>query len=236
MRLNGTLRTGIVALALAAAASAPVMAQAWTEYQNVEDGFSIAFPGQPAVTAITWKTQLGFVLPARVYSAERAGGRFTVTVVDYRGIEAQAIERIKTCHAGADTCLGSRLSGEAYWRHEVRGGIIDATQRFLKRDVELTHYQWNHMDLVEGSMLSFHNRADQSRTYAFIAMREMKLYIVEGTVPKDAAEPGLFQQSLGWVDADGNPIRYETIYSNQFHGLKQYPAPGNTRAATPARR
>jgi hypothetical protein len=236
MRLTRGLMTGVLALGVTLAAALPAGAQAWTEYKNVEDGFSIAFPGQPAVSAITWKTQLGFELPARVYTAERAGGRFTVTVVDYRGIEAQAKERIKTCDPGSDTCLGSRLSGEAYWRHEVRGGIIDATQRFLKRDIELTHYQWNHMDLVEGSMLSFNNKADGSRTYAFIAMREMKLYIVEGTVPKNAVEPGLFQQSLGWVDADGNPIRYETIYSNQFHGLKQYPVPGNQRAATPARR
>ena len=218
----------IVTLTLAFAS--PANAQEWVEYRNVEDGFSVAFPGAPRVASTTWKTELGFVLPARVYSAEAASGKYSVTVVDYRPLEAQGAERAKTCPAGAPTCTGSDLSGAAYWKHETRGGIIDATARLLKRDVEITHYQWSHMDLVEGHFLQLTNRADQSRTFAFIGMHEMKLYIVEGTVPKGAPQPALFQQSVGWVDRNGNGIRYESIYSNGFHGLKEYPAPRNTRA------
>ena len=224
MALGCALGAGLVL-----AAAMPAAAQEWTEYTSIDDNFTIVFPGQPRVTETTWKTQLGFTLPARVYSAERDGGRFSVTVIDYRGIEALANERIKTCPEGADTCTGSRLSGAAYWKHEVRGGLIDAASRYLRPDIRITHYQWNHMDLVEGQMLQMTHTADQSRSYVFLAMREMKLYIIDGTVPKDAVEPGLFQQSLGWVDEDGNPIRYESIYSNQFHGLKEYPAPRNTR-------
>ena len=49
--------------------------------------------------------------------------------------------------------------------------------------------------IFDGSIL-----ADQSRTFAFVAMRENKLYILEGTVPKGYPEPGLFQQSIGWLD------------------------------------
>jgi hypothetical protein len=60
---------------------------------------------------------------------------------------------------------------------------------------------------------------------AFVAMHEQKLYILEGTVPKGYPPPGLFQQSMGWVDKDGNGIRYQTIYSNLFHGMRQYPPP-----------
>jgi hypothetical protein len=30
---------------------------------------------------------------------------------------------------------------------------------------------------------------------------------------------------MGWVDKDGNGIRYQTIYANQFYGLKQMPPP-----------
>lgn len=230
-RVSMIARACALSVGLALSSALPAVAQEWTEYQNVEDGFSIVFPGQPRVAETTWKTQLGFTLPARVYTAERDGGRYSVTVVDYRGIEAQAIERAKTCEAGLDTCIGSRLSGEAYWRHEVRGGLVDATFRFLQRDVELTHYQWNHMDLVEGHMLQLTDRRSRSRTYAFVAMREMKLYVVEGTVPANAPEPALFQQSLGWVEKDGTGIRYESIYSHQFHGLKEYPVPGNARAS-----
>ena len=69
------------------------------------------------------------------------------------------------------------------------------------------------------------NNADQSRTFAFIGMHDMKLYVLEGTAPSGYPEPGLFQQSMGFVDKNGNGIRYNTIYSNQYYGLKQMPPP-----------
>lgn len=54
-------------------------------------------------------------------------------------------------------------------------------------------------------------------------MHENKLYIVEGTVPAGYPEPGLFQQSLGWLDESGNGIRYQSLY---HHG---FPAPARGR-------
>ena len=50
-----------------------------------------------------------------------------------------------------------------------------------------------------------------------------KWYVLEGTVPRGFPEPGLFQQSMGWVDKDGNGIRYQTIYFNELYGLKECP-------------
>ncbi|MBI3047172.1 MAG: hypothetical protein HYY76_02570 [Acidobacteria bacterium] len=74
-----------------------------------------------------------------------------------------------------------------------------------------------------------------SRTFAAIHMHEHRLHILEATVPEGAPEPGIFQQSMGFVDRDGNGIRYQSVYSNIF------PAPPRTRggqggagAATPA--
>jgi len=64
---------------------------------------------------------------------------------------------------------------------------------------------------------------------AFIAMRENRLYVLEGTVPKGYPEPGLFFQSLGWVDKDGNGIRYQQIYVNEIYGLGLYPEPGHNQ-------
>ena len=64
---------------------------------------------------------------------------------------------------------------------------------------------------------------------AFIAMRENRLYIMEGTVPKGYPEPGLFYQSLGWVDKDGNGIRYQQIYVNEIYGLGLFPEPGHNQ-------
>jgi hypothetical protein len=84
---------------------------------------------------------------------------------------------------------------------------------------------WNHQDLVEGHQLQLTNNADQSRTFAFITMRENKLYIVEGTVPKGWPEPALFQNSMGFLDKAGNGVRYQTIYSNTVYGLGDREAP-----------
>jgi hypothetical protein len=96
------------------------------------------------------------------------------------------------------------------------------------------------MDLVEGHEIHLTNNADQSRTLAFVAMRENRLYVMEGTVPKGYPEPGLFYQSLGWVDKDGNGIRYQAIYVNEIYGLGLYPTPphgggGGGGGAAPAR-
>ena len=196
----------------------------WTEYKNIQDGFTVVFPGQPKVAATTWTSEFDYTLPARVYRAERGPERYSLTVVDYSPIELQALVRVKKCAPGAEPCLGSELSGPSYWRHDVRGALIYATSKFLERNAKVTRYHWVHQDLVEGHQLQLTN-ADQSRTFAFVGMHEMRLYILEGTVPKGHPEPGLFQQSMGWVDKDGNGIRYQSIYANQFYGLKQMPPP-----------
>ena len=93
-----------------------------------------------------------------------------------------------------------------------------ATFHLLQRDAKVTFYAWYNADLVEGHQLQLTN-ADGTRTFAAIHMHENRLYIVEGTVPKGAPQPALFQQSLGFIDKEGKRIRYTTTYSNA------YPAP-----------
>ena len=203
----------------------PAGAQDWAEYKNVPDGFRVLFPGQPKIEEIKWTSEMGYTLPARVYTANRGPERYSVTVVDYGPIEQQGIARRKACPPGAETCIGSDLSGPGHWKHDVRGAMIFVTSKFLQRDAKLTHYLWNHQDLVEGHELQLTNNADQSRTFVFVGMHEMKLYVLEGTVPKGAPEPALFQSSAGWLDKEGNGIRYQTIYANQFYGLKEMPLP-----------
>ncbi len=78
------------------------------------------------------------------------------------------------------------------------------------------HSEWNNIDLVEGTMIYMTNNPDKSRTSAGIYMHENKLYILEGTVPGGYPEPGFFQQSIRWLDENGNDIRYLTIYHNGF--------------------
>ena len=207
--------------------SGPAVAQPWTEYVNTRDGFKVNFPGQPTVTETTWQSQLDYVLPARVYSADRGREHYSVTVVDYSDLERQGIERARNCPPGNAQCRANAgpILGPGYWKHDERGAVVYATFRLLQRDATLTGLAWEWQDLVEGHLIQLTNNADQSRTFAYVAMHENKLYIVEGTVPRGFAEPALFQQSLGWVDKDGNRIRYRIVYSNAYHGMGVYPVP-----------
>ncbi len=223
--------TFIAALSLSLAVTSPAAAQEWIEYQNNQDGFKVDFPYQPKVTDTTWTTEQGYVLPARVYSADSNGGHYSMTVVDYTGIERLGMERSEKCPVGAETCQGQpagqlrSVIGPGYATQDIRDAIVYATFKYLQRDVKVTEYLWNWQDLVEGHQLQLTNTADQSRTYLYISMHENKLYIQDATVPKNYPEPGLFQQSLGYVDKDGKGIRYQAIYSNEFHGLRIDPVP-----------
>ncbi len=223
MRVTAFIFALVVSMAGAAAAQD---AQEWDLYTNIPDGFKINFPGQPTVTETTWTSQMDYTLPARVYSATKGRERYSVTVVDYTSIEQQGIERAKICPAGNANCRSTAppALGAGYARHDERGAIVYATLKLLQRDAKLTGLHWDWQDMVEGHFIQLTN-ADKSRTHAYVAMHQHKLYIIEGTVPEGYPEPGLFQQSLGWVDKDGNGIRYQQIYSNSYHGLGVYPVP-----------
>jgi len=204
----------------------PALAQEWTEYNSGRDGFQALFLGQPRVVETTYKSQAGFKLPARVYSIERARQRYSVTVVDYTGIEELGKERVKTCPVGAEPCLGTpELSGVGYWKHDTRGAPLYAASLFLKRDVKLTEMFWEQVYSISGIALQLTSNVDESRTFAHIVMHEMKLYMVEATVPKGAPEPLLFVTGFALLDKDGKELRYKSLYSHEIHGLKEAPVP-----------
>jgi hypothetical protein len=221
MRLSSAV-TAAVVLSL----SSPALAQEWTEFISKEDRFATNFPGPPRITETTFKSQFGADLPARVYSATLGSSRFSLMVVDYRPIEKILTEKAKACPAGAETCLGGTNAGSStgagYWKVDVAGAITYATWQIMQRDAKVTELIWTNIDLVEGHMLHLTNK-DQSRTFVSIFMHENKLYVGEATVPAGDPEPGLFQQALGWIDENGDSIRYQTLYHNGF------PAPPRAR-------
>ena len=200
-------------------------AQEWDEYTSLQDGFRINFPGTPKVTEGKWTSQLNYVLPDRVYSAERGKERYSVTVVDYSGIEQQGIERAKSCPPGNANCRANAPAtlGPGYSHHDERGAIVYATFKLLQRDAKVNYLAWDWQDLVEGHIVQLTNNTDRSRTYVAIYMHDNRLYMLEGTVPSGFPEPALFQQSLGFVDKNGNGIRYSDYYDND------YPAPPPAR-------
>ncbi len=152
--------------------------------------------------------------------------RYSLTVVDYSTIQQQGVERAKSCPPGNANCRANapEALGAGYARHDERGAIVFATFKLLQRDAKLNYLTYEWQDLVEGHIVQLTN-ADRSRTFAWIGMHAHKLYILEGTVPEGRPEPGLFQQSMQWVDTSGNGIRYQSIYSNSFHGMGVYPQP-----------
>jgi hypothetical protein len=218
--------TALIVTALVILMSAPAAAQEWEDYVNTQDGFHVNFPGKPRITEITVKSQMEYVLPARVYSVEKGRERYSVTVVDYTTLEQQGIERAKTCPPGNAQCRqNAGIMGPGYWMHDMRGAVMFATSQLVKRDAKVTGLGWEWQEMVEGNFVQLTN-TDQSRTFAWVTMHEKKLYILEGTVPAGAPEPGLFQQSWSFVDANGNTIRYQqVIYSNAYHGMGVYPKP-----------
>ena len=208
----------------------PASAQDWELFVFAEDGFSANFPGRPRIERTTWVSQYRYTLPARVYTASRGAERYSATVVDYRGLEAQGVARGTACPAGAETCAGTQdgrqgaIIGLGYWKMDVRGALAYATLKFLQRDATVTDFTMQFQDVVEGYLLNLTNR-DGSRTLAYVTMHENRLYVFEGTVPKGYVEPALFQGSIGFVDAGGRSIRYLNWYSNGIHGLRQYERP-----------
>jgi hypothetical protein len=203
----------------------PALAQEWIEYISQQDSFSVNFPVQPEVRDIAYPSEYGVTLPGRVYNSVDGKSRYSVTVVDYSNVQKLHADRLKGCNGYPDTCANP--SG-----NELRGAIDFALWSFLQRGVKFTHYAYYDADRIEGRRLQLLN-PDGSRTFAAIHLYQNRLYIFEGTVPAGSPPPGLFQQSLGWVDKEGNRIRYQSIYSNAYPPpplqLQLSPAEGRER-------
>lgn len=200
--------------------SGPAHAQEWIEYVSRTDFFSVNFPDQPKIRDITWETEYSVTLPGRVHEHVDGPNRYSVTVIDYRDIQKIHAGRLEGCTKYPNLCNNPYVG-------ELRGALDYAAWGLLKRDSKLTHYAYYNTDRVEGRRLQLLN-PDRSRTFAAIHMHQNRLYILEGTVAANMPPPGLFQQSLGFVDAEGRRIRYESAYSNN------YPAPPLQRNIAPA--
>src|SRR4029078_6562938 len=223
------MRLTLLAVACVLACTAALVAQqeTWTEFVSREDAFRITFPGKPNVQQIAWTSQMGYSLPARVFTVERGREHYSVTAVDYRGIEKLGIAKSQSCTPGAETCIGgqTRIVGPGYWKSDVPGEITYAVFKLLQRDVKLTGMTWNWAEQVEGTLLQFTNNADQSRTSASLYMHDNRLYVIEGRVPKGYPEPELFKMSIGFIRPDGTESNiYSSVYNN-YMGLGESPLP-----------
>ena len=216
----------LLSLLLLVVPGVAVAQEEWEVYVSPQDSFTVNFPGKPQIAEISWRSQLGFTLPGRVYSAEKGRERFSLTVVNYQPLEAQGIARWKQCPPGNAQCRdGGETIGPAYWKQDERGAIAYAIAKYLKNPAyEVTDYAWDWQDMVEGYHLQL--KGGGMRTLVYVAMHDRKLYVLEAVSPESFPEPGLFTHSMGYLDKDGKRIRYtETVYSGSYHGLGVYPRP-----------
>jgi len=205
--------------------STSASAQDWIEYLNRDDAFTVNLPQQPRVQDITYKTEYGLALPGHVYSVESGKNRYSITVVDLVDTEKLHTARVEECKkkgGEGDACQND-------WRVDVQGAIVHAAWQFFQRNAKVTHYSWYVLDQVEGNPRQLAN-PDGSRTFAAIHRHGTRLYILEATVPKGAPAPGLFQQSLQFLDDTGKPLRYRTFYTTGYSEPWKFPAPPPPRA------
>jgi hypothetical protein len=214
----------MIPAALILSLSQPVFGQDWTRFVSAEDGFSANYPGPPKVETITYTSQYHQPLPAKVYTAADALGRYSTTVVDYRNIEQLHTDRAAKCQAakGANQQDGDTCQND--FRVDVAGATDYAVWNFIKQDgVKLTSYMFYFVEMVSGRLLQMTN-ADKSRTYAAVHQHAGRLYIHQATVPPGMPEPILFMQSLAWADDKGLAIRYRTLYTEGY-GEWKFPSP-----------
>jgi len=194
------MRSLRVALATSALFVSATCYAEWFEYINVEDHFGVNFPGEPVVTPFDYHSEFEAVFPGRIYAVDVGGDHYSVTAVDFTDSKRIHEEMVKT----------EAASGANVWINDQRASVARAARQFRERGGKITYDAWSHIDLVEGHQLQITN-ADGSRTYAGIYMNgnSSHLYIVEATVAPGSPPAGLFQQSLRFVDDNGERIRYQ---------------------------
>jgi hypothetical protein len=175
MRLVRIIPAALILLVWGASA----FAQEWIEYVDRKEFFQINFPGQPAVKDISYKTENGETVPAKVYTAKEGPATYVLTVVNYKGGEAG----------------------------DYRGSTAWAAWNFRKRGGVVTYDAYAQTDRIIGHQLQITN-PDKSRSYIGIHPNMRRLYIMEATAPPDYPPPSDFPQTISLLDEQGRRIRY----------------------------
>ncbi len=177
------------------------VAQRWIPYASATDGFRIMTPGEFAIEEIDFETEYGIVVPARVFSHENDTGRYSVTVVDYR--ESQRLHDERLQEIGA-------IYQPIYGQVDVRGSIAYAAKKIRDRASTIEYDAYHYISRIDGHQLQTTN-PDQTRTFAAIYLYESRLYVIDATASPDIAPPGMFQQSLEFIDEDGEVITFRNF-------------------------
>lgn len=194
------MRGTILGMLIASIGSMPAAyGQSWFEYVNREDRFGVNFPSEPEIDSVEYTSEFGAVFPAKVYRAMRGDDLYAVTVVDFA--ESQQV------HAAMEKTEAA--SGANVWINDQRAAVAKAAREFRQRGGDVTYDAWSHIDLVEGHQLQITND-DGSRTYAAMYFNgdSRRLFVLEATVSPRSPPAGQFQQSLRFLNVEGERVRY----------------------------
>ena len=181
------MRFGIIPLALALVLAGRVSAQVeWQEFTDRAQHFTVNFPGEPKVETISYKTEKGTSLPAKVYTAKDArGGEYSITVVDYTSAPDQAPGAI------AQAAKAVRAKGD------VRYDGLEHTNNMKSQRVSVVLPDSGRFLLSETLM-------DHGR-----------LFMLQADTPPKLPPPAQFQASLQVLDDAGVAIRYKNPESTE---------------------
>ncbi|NNC66151.1 MAG: hypothetical protein HKN84_15310 [Gammaproteobacteria bacterium] len=177
--------------------SSTALAQRFAPFESMEDRFRILAPaGEFDIDTIDFESEYGIVVPARVHKAETDGGTYTLTVVDF----TNAVDLHRE--------LGDHIS--VYGEVDVRASVAYVARQIRERAETIEYDNYHYIGRVDGHQLHTTN-PDGTRTYAGIYLLESKLYVIDATVKPGAPPGGIFQQSLEFLDDDGNGIMFRTF-------------------------
>jgi hypothetical protein len=177
MRFIGLI-PAVVALFLSGAASA----QVWEEYVNRGDFFTVNFPGDPTVQEITYKTAKGTSLPAHVYTAQDAKGRYTMTVVDY------------------STASQDELAG-----------AVDEAAKAIRAKGTPKYDEVNMLDMHRSWRITVETPDKRRILGEILAADNKRLYISQADTALNVPPPAQFSVSLQILDKDGVRIRNKEV-------------------------
>ena len=181
-------------------------AKDWTEYTSRLDRFMVPAPGEPKMETITWDSEYGAKFPGRVYRWAQGRSQYSVTVVDYSDAERIHSELNHVAYQG----------GPGYWTIDIMASIDYAAMRYRQKPgVRVTYDAWHYIERVTGHELQLTN-PDATRSYVGIYLHDNRLYVLDATAPPNDPPPIIFQQSFGFLDANGNPVQYKEFYFNRL--------------------
>lgn len=211
----------LLPIALAVFAVNEVAAQQWAQYRDESEFFAVNFPGEPVVTEAPFASEYGATFPSKTYTVEYDDYHYSIKVIDFTDAQQIYLELPdKTDEA----------SSQWLWLYDQLGATAQIARQYRERGGDVTFDAWNHIDFVEGHQLQITN-TDRSRTFVGIYLHNARLYVLDATVPQTALPPGLFQQSITFLDDDGVRVRYELSPERERLSIRRIPEESTVQAA-----